>query len=318
MLRVARGAGADVLPFDEVEQREVEIPGGRFVKRIRLPAPLLDADVIISAPKLKVHHMDPISGAIKNWVGCLRADIREHYHDWHAFQQYAEIMTVTKPALSVMDGIFLGEGNGPVACKGRRFGTILASPDPVALDVTAARLLGFDPRHVTFATVAASYGLGQIDPAQIDLVGAPFEEVRTTVEAPRIGMDYIPANIIVGTGVSHSGTMGHFKSVADLLYLKHVWSLLIDRVRGRPTVLIGDAEDPLFETHVKEGPYVVIDDAAPARYREDPRVFFIPGHPVLHNMLPLLLEGLRIHTLGEAGEEAMKLMRGARSRIRPG
>jgi uncharacterized protein (DUF362 family) len=189
MLRAAEAEGAEVIPFDECDQREVDIPNGQYVHRIMLPAPLLEADVVINAPKLKVHHMDPISGAIKNWVGCLRADVREHYHDWHAYQQYAEIMAVTRPALTVMDGIFLGEGNGPVACEGRFFGTILASADPVALDSTAARLLGFDHRHVTFAMTAAGYGLGEADPERIELVGVPFEEARTTVKAPRIGMD---------------------------------------------------------------------------------------------------------------------------------
>jgi uncharacterized protein (DUF362 family) len=318
MLRAAEAEGAEVIPFDECDQREVEIPGGQYVERIRLPVPLLEADVVINAPKLKVHHMDPISGAIKNWVGCLRADVREHYHDWHAYQQYAEIMTVTTPALTVMDGIHLGEGNGPVACQGRFFGTILASADPVALDTTAARLLGFDHRHVTFAMTAAGYGLGEADPARIEIVGVPFEEARTTVKAPRIGMDYIDANIIVGLEVSHSGTMGHFKSIADLLHEKGIWKRLIDLLHGRPTVLIGDAEDPLFERHLAAGPYLVIDDAAPARYREDPRVYVIPGHPVLHNMLPLLLEGLRIPTLGEVGMEMMKGLRMARTRLRPG
>lgn len=316
MLRAAKAEGAEVIPFDECDQREVEIPGGRYVQRIRLPAPLLEADVVINAPKLKVHHMDPISGAIKNWVGCLRADVREHYHDWHAYQQYAEIMTVATPALTVMDGIYLGEGNGPVACQGRFFGTILASADPVAVDTTAARLLGFDHRHVTFAMTAAEYGLGEADPARIEIVGVPFEEARTTVVAPRIGMDYIAANIIVGLDISHSGTMGHFKSIADLLHEKGIWKRLIDLLHGRPTVLIGNAEDPLFEQHVAQGPYIVVDDAAPAHYREDPRTYVIPGHPVLHNMLPLLLEGLRIPKLGEAGMEMMKGLRMVEARFR--
>ncbi len=274
--------------------------------------------MIVNAPKLKVHHMDPISGAIKNWVGVVRADVREHYHDWNTYQQYAEIMTVTKPALNVMDGIFLGEGNGPVACEGRFYGGILASADPVALDVTAARILGFDPRHVTFATVAAGYGLGQLDPERIDVVGTPLDEAAVTIKAPLIGMEYIDANIIVGLEVSHSGTMGHFKSIADYLHRNHTWSLVVDTLKGRPTVLIGDAEDPLFERHVKEGPYIVIDDAAPARYREDPRVYVIPGHPVLHNMLPMVLEGLQIPKLGAAGQSLMKAYRDLRSRIRRG
>ena len=51
-------------------------------------------------------------------------------------------------------------------------------------------------------------------------------------------------------------------------------------------------EDPHFEAHLKEGPYVVVDDAARPEYKNDPRVFFIPGHPVLRSAMPKLMEGL--------------------------
>ena len=74
--------------------------------------------------------------------------------------------------------------------------------------------------------------------------------------------------------------------------------------RGVPTFLIGDAEDLNFERHVAQGPYFVIDDAAPARYRLDPRVHVIPGHPALHNMLPELLRGLGLTVPGRLAQRA--------------
>lgn len=44
--------------------------------------------------------------------------------------------------------------------------------------------------------------------------------------------------------------------------------------------MFGDVEDPLFEEHLKEGPYVVLDDSAKDKYKYDPRVVFVPGSPV--------------------------------------
>lgn len=58
------------------------------------------------------------------------------------------------------------------------------------------------------------------------------------------------------------------------------------------------AEDAECERHVAQGPYFVLDDAAPARYRLDPRVHGILGHPVLHTMLPELLKGLGLTVPG--------------------
>jgi hypothetical protein len=62
--------------------------------------------------------------------------------------------------------------------------------------------------------------------------------------------------------------------------------------------MVGAIEDPNFEEHLKEGPYVVVDDAALSKYKEDPRVYFIPGHPVLRDAMPELLKGLKVSILG--------------------
>jgi hypothetical protein len=42
---------------------------------------------------------------------------------------------------------------------------------------------------------------------------------------------------------------------------------------------------------LKEGPYVVVDDAALSHYKNDPRVHLIPGHPMLRDGMPQLFKG---------------------------
>jgi hypothetical protein len=64
--------------------------------------------------------------------------------------------------------------------------------------------------------------------------------------------------------------------------------------------MIGAVEDPAFEEHLREGPYVVFDDAALPRYKEDPRVTFIPGHPVLREGMPGLMRGMGVKIPGKA------------------
>jgi hypothetical protein len=68
--------------------------------------------------------------------------------------------------------------------------------------------------------------------------------------------------------------------------------------RGTPTIMVGEIEDPHFEEHLKEGPYVVFDDAALPRYKNDPRVHFVPGHPVLRDAMPQLMKGLGVSAPG--------------------
>jgi hypothetical protein len=71
-------------------------------------------------------------------------------------------------------------------------------------------------------------------------------------------------------------------------------------LKGTPTIMIGDIEDPNFEEHSTEGPYVVFDDAARPKYKHDPRVYFVPGHPVLQTALPELMKGLGVSYMGNA------------------
>jgi uncharacterized protein (DUF362 family) len=50
--------------------------------------------------------------------------------------------------LTLLDGVVAGEGEGPLAPRNLPLGVILAATDPVALDVVAIRLMGFDERRI--------------------------------------------------------------------------------------------------------------------------------------------------------------------------
>ena len=71
-------------------------------------------------------------------------------------------------------------------------------------------------------------------------------------------------------------------------------------LKGTPTFMIGKCDDPNFEQHLKEGPYIVFDDSAKPKYRDDPRVHFVPGHPVLQTAMPSVMEGLGLQYPGRA------------------
>jgi len=82
-------------------------------------------------------------------------------------------------------------------------------------------------------------------------------------------------------------------------------------LKGTPTIMIGDVEDPAFEEHLRQGPYVVFDDAARPEYKKDPRVYFVPGHPVLRTAMPELFKGMGVELPGNAVMKAQQLQRRA-------
>jgi hypothetical protein len=296
---VAQREGAQLIDLgsDRVPNRTVPVPKGRVIKSVPLPAPLLDADVIIDCPKAKNHHIEPISGAIKNWVGVVNQNWRQGHHgDEDMIERFVDIMTVVPPTLCVVDALIAGEGDGPIADMPHWVGCILASTDPVATDVSICRLLGHDWQKLNFARDAEQQGLGVREP--ISYLGVPLEQVAIQAWPGHTGFDYMPLNLLVGRGVTLPGTIGHVKSVLDSM-LRRSELRQVMWLKGTPTIMIGEIEDPAFEQHLTEGPYIVFDDAALPKYKRDPRVHFVAGHPVLRNAMPEVMKGLGVKLEGQ-------------------
>ena len=297
----AEREGAEVIDLKECVHRRVAIANPLLLDHAMIPDVLLDTDVIIDAPKAKTHEHEHLSCACKNWVGTQAQQYRELHHDNDETQKaFMDIMSVTRPHLVVADALICGEGDGPIGNTPRWCGCIVASDDPVATDVTVARMMGIDWEKLRFLKAAEHHSLGVRDPGRIDIFGTPVEEVKFKAWIGHQGeFDYMTCNFIVGEDVSMEGTIGHVKAVLDAWVRQGVMNKIM-WLKGTPTFLIGRAEDPRFEEHLKEGPYIVIDDAALERYKTDPRVHFVPGHPVTRKALPGVLDGMGMKNAGNA------------------
>src|ERR1041385_5217551 len=244
MAAVVEREGAELVDLgsDSVPNRVVPVPKGRVIKEVPLPAPLLDADVIINVPKAKNHHIEPITGALKNWVGTVNQKWRNHHHgDLDMIGRFMDIMSVSRPTLCVVDALIAGEGDGPIADQPHWVGCILASTDPVATDVAICRLLGHDWRKLNFAREAEARGLGVREP--IEFVGVPLEDVRIQAWGGHTDFNYLPINFHVGKGVTLPGTIGHVKSVLDSMLRRGELKQVI-WLKGTPTIMVGEIDDP--------------------------------------------------------------------------
>jgi uncharacterized protein (DUF362 family) len=304
----AEREGAELVDLgsDDTPNRYVSVPKGRVLKEASLPAPLLDADVVIDVPKAKNHENTKISGALKNWVGVVNQHWRQHNHGADTAERFMDIMTVVPPTLCVVDAIICGEGDGPIADLPRWAGCVIASTDPVATDITIARMMGHEHQQLDYPNLAAERGLGIKEP--IDYVGTPLEKVSFKAWHNHSDFNYYPINFLVGSGVSMEGTIGHVKSALDSMVRRGELNEVM-WLKGTPTIMIGEIDDPLFEEHLKQGPYLVFDDAAKPEYKNHPRVFFVPGHPVLRTAMPSLMVGLGARIPGNALMQWQQLQR---------
>jgi uncharacterized protein (DUF362 family) len=301
---IAELEGAETIDLgsDDTPSRTATLNSGETVPR---PIPLLDADVIINVPKAKTHHYEPASGALKNWMGTCNQKWRQHHHgDDDSIARFVSIMAHRKPDLNVVDALIAGEGDGPIANQPHWCGCILASTDPVATDVSIARILGQENSKISFKYAAEAERQGLGSSRDIQYVGRQIDDVAVKAWSGHEGFHYLPFNFLVGEDVSLAGTIGHVKSAVDSMLRRGDLVNLI-WLKGTPTIMIGNVEDPAFESHLKEGPYLVFDDSAKDRYKNDPRVHFISGHPVLRDAMTGLLRGLGIDA-NVGGQAIMK------------
>ncbi|NCC32630.1 MAG: DUF362 domain-containing protein [Chloroflexia bacterium] len=91
----------------------------------------------------------------------------------------ALLAPVVWPHLSILDGWVAMEGAGPVDGTPVPLGVALAGRDPLAVDVLAARLMGFALDEVGYLSYCASQGLGCGDIGRMDLLGGVEPEAIT-------------------------------------------------------------------------------------------------------------------------------------------
>jgi uncharacterized protein (DUF362 family)/Pyruvate/2-oxoacid:ferredoxin oxidoreductase delta subunit len=180
LLEVAERTGA-ALNWD-TSYEEVSHPEGFLVKRLEVIKPVLEADVVISMPKLKTHVLTTFTGATKNLFGVVPGFSKAVFHArmrnvTHFALMLLDITSLVKPSLVLMDAIVGMEGNGPSSGPLRDVGVILASRDSVALDVVATSIAGFDPLKVPTLREAAARGVWTGKVEDIETLGASVDEV---------------------------------------------------------------------------------------------------------------------------------------------
>ncbi len=175
--------GAELVHF--TPSVDVATPDCTRLKRMTLAKPAVDADAIISVPKLKTHGQMYFTGAVKNQFGCIPGLLKPQMHlrftDRNDFAtMLLDINRFLKPKLAVMDGVVGMDGMGPSGGSPKPIGVIIAGGDLTAVDVVACSIVGIDPKTVPTIAVAAEQGYGCTSLDEIEVVGDPIESVRVT------------------------------------------------------------------------------------------------------------------------------------------
>jgi uncharacterized protein (DUF362 family)/Pyruvate/2-oxoacid:ferredoxin oxidoreductase delta subunit len=158
---------------------EVAVPDAARYHTLRLGRAIVEADGIISLPRLKTHSFQRFTGAVKILFGSVAGLEKAQFHlktpDRMDFaHMLVDVLTALRPRLAIMDAIVAMEGEGPSGGSPRKVGALLGGADHLAVDAVAARLISMDPMSVYTLRAARERGLLG-DPAQIELAGDLLE-----------------------------------------------------------------------------------------------------------------------------------------------
>lgn len=156
---------------DDRKYVPVKIQKGKAVTEWEFYRDALDADCYINMPIAKHHVLAKLTLGLKNIMGVIGGE-RGKIHQ-SLGQKIADLNTVVKPTLTVVDATRILLRNGPTGGKledVKELHTLAVSTDPVAVDAYATTLFDLKPDELESTRCAAALGLGQMDLNKVKLV----------------------------------------------------------------------------------------------------------------------------------------------------
>lgn len=229
---VARDRSCPLIDLDRRRFVEVPVPGGQVIQSLRVCPEVLEFDLVVSVPVMKMHMHTGATLSIKNMKGCLwrRSKVELHMlppvegsDDIPIDIAIAEMSSVLRPDLSIIDGTVGLEGLGPSAGKPKPLDVVVASRDAYAADAVACRLMGTSAAEIPHLRIGAERGFGNIDMECLNVEPGHWQDWSSPFERPPDNLTFEFPNIMVHDKNSCSACQSTL-----LLFLKRYQERLFD------------------------------------------------------------------------------------------
>lgn len=173
--KLARKLNVNTVNLSKVPFSVKSFPENAFVKEIRIPQIMSDADFFISVPKIKTHSDCFMTCALKNQYGCNPYWRKTIYHK-RLDDSIVDFNVAFKPDFVVVDGLVAMDGRkGPTEGVPLRMNTLIFGRDSVAVDCFVAQLMGINPLCVRYISEAERRSLGT---TKFKTIGAHPDEIK--------------------------------------------------------------------------------------------------------------------------------------------
>jgi uncharacterized protein (DUF362 family) len=147
-----------------------------------LPQSVVEADLVVSMPKMKTHHWVGVTCSMKNFYGVLPGIKygwpKNVLHHNGIPETVADINATLPRTIAIVDGIECMEGDGPILGTSKHMGLVLVGSSLASVDATAARIMELDPTQIGYLKLATRR-LGPLEDASIEQRGEAWQSVAS-------------------------------------------------------------------------------------------------------------------------------------------
>jgi len=246
---VARARACSLINMDVRPSVRVALPEGAALRSLKVCPEVVEFDLVVSMPVMKMHMHTGVTLAVKNMKGCLwrRSKVEFHMlppvegrHERPINIAIADMASALRPHLAIVDGTVGMEGLGPSAGQPKSLDAVVASADAFAADAVACRLMGARAENVPHLRLGAERGYGVIALDRIEVAPDAWRQWASPFEPPPENLSIEFPNIEILDRNSCSACQSTL-----LLFLRHNEKKILDYfpADARPTIAIGKGHD---------------------------------------------------------------------------
>ncbi len=247
--KIAQERSIRLIDLDARPFAPLAVPGGRAIESLKVCPEVLEYDVVVSIPVMKMHMHTGVTLAVKNMKGCLWRRSKVKFHMLPPVKgseeksiniAISDMSGVLRPDFSIIDGTTGMEGMGPGAGSPKPLGVVVAGFDSFAADAVACRIMGTRAEDVPYLRIGADRGYGIIDVERISVYPQDWRKYISPFDLPPENLEFEFPNITVLDENSCSACQSTL-----LLFLKQHREKLFDYFPGLEelTIAIGKGNE---------------------------------------------------------------------------
>ena len=190
------------------EMKELKLENGLLFDKITVHKSVAETDLLCSVPMMKTHVLATVTLGMKNLIGVYPGSVyysvRSFLHDRAAEKdspgiayEIVDMARASKLGLTVVDASMAMEGNGPSDGELVKMDLIIAGTNPLATDMVAARIMGFEPHEIPTFEWAMKSGMKPSSLDDIEIRGESIEGVQRKFKRPDV-VPWIAVNKLWG------------------------------------------------------------------------------------------------------------------------